>query len=170
MRSPATHWTLMLKPGLGSEGVTEKLCLILVSRTKFLCPPTPNLHRGQDSSAGLAQHSRGSRVWRLWAGGRGNGWELPRGAWLSIQKEGMLLNLGSAGHGQGPEESSQGGNAGCVCGASLLCRGLGFPPCPSSHPRKRSLDVVFLRPRTAGGCDFSNSLRHPKKGSGPPRA
>ena len=133
-------------------------------------PPPPAPHRGQDSSAGLAQHSRGSRVWRLWAGRRGSGWTLPRGAWLSIQKEGMLLNLGSAGHGQGPEESSQGWNPGCVGGASLLCHGPGFPSCSSSHPRKRPLDVVLLTPRAAGGCDFSHSLRHPKKGSGPPRA
>lgn len=93
-----------------------------------------------------------------------------KGAWLSIQKERMLLNLGSAGHGQGPEESNQGGILGVCVGPP--CSAVGrFPPCPSSHPRKRSLDVVLLRPRTAGSCDFSDSLRHPKKGSpGPPRA
>ena len=58
VRSPATHWTLMLKPGLGSEGVTEKLRLILVSRTKFLCPlpsaPWARLQR----RAGTAQQGQ----------------------------------------------------------------------------------------------------------------
>ena len=38
---------------------------------------------------------------------------------LSIQSEEMLLNLGSAGHGQGPGEYGQGGSPG-LGGASLL--------------------------------------------------
>lgn len=58
MRSPAAHWILvlqrepgdpkrpgssaeMLTPSLGSGGVTEKLHLIPVSRTRFLCRPAP---------------------------------------------------------------------------------------------------------------------------------
>ena len=58
MRSPATHWILvlqrepgdpngpgasaeMLTPSLGSGVVTETLRLILVSRTRFLCHPAP---------------------------------------------------------------------------------------------------------------------------------
>ena len=56
-----------------------------------------------------------------------------------------------------------------VWGASLLWRGLGFPSHSSSHPRKRPLDVVLLRPKAAGGCAFSHSLRHPKQGSGSPQ-
>lgn len=63
MRSPATHWTLMLKPGLGSEGVTEKLCLILVSRTKFLCPPPPTCTVGKTPVPG----------WHSTAGAAGSG-------------------------------------------------------------------------------------------------